>query len=326
VAGVIPYAAVPQVYNPPGHVVASANQRPVGDSYPYYIGTTADFFDPGYRANEEYSYLGAKSAMEPADFAALQTNLTDQLAGQVIPRLLGALRPARLTPTQRQAERMLASWNDWMGAGSAAASVWWTFWTDYLAHVFQPWWAAAKVPLHRDRSGLGVSAFQFSLDDVLEAWTLDDQHNPAFSPPHAPARDAATVMVSAFRAAVGQLQARLGGAPASWTWRKLHRRQFPSVVAAALGYGPQPAGGDDWTVDAAEGGLTARVGPSWRMIVSWGGRGRPVADGILSGGQSENPASPWYQDQITDWWAGRYLPMPPPDRVTGGSIRWVLRP
>src|SRR5262249_60019291 len=43
VAGVIPYQAVPQVYDPPGHVIATANQRPVGPSYPYYIGTTGDF-------------------------------------------------------------------------------------------------------------------------------------------------------------------------------------------------------------------------------------------------------------------------------------------
>ena len=53
VAGVIPYRAVPQVYDPPGHVVATANQRPVGPSYPYYLGTTADFFDPGYRAGPD---------------------------------------------------------------------------------------------------------------------------------------------------------------------------------------------------------------------------------------------------------------------------------
>ena len=54
-AGVIPYRAVPQVYDPPGHAVATANQRPVGPSYPYYPGTTADFFDPGYRAGQIYA-------------------------------------------------------------------------------------------------------------------------------------------------------------------------------------------------------------------------------------------------------------------------------
>ena len=31
--GVIPYPAEPQVYDPPGHVVATANQRPVGPAY-----------------------------------------------------------------------------------------------------------------------------------------------------------------------------------------------------------------------------------------------------------------------------------------------------
>ncbi len=63
VAGVIPYAAEPQVYDPPGHVVATANQRPVGPSYPYYIGTSADFFDNSFRANEIYSYLRGRSGM-----------------------------------------------------------------------------------------------------------------------------------------------------------------------------------------------------------------------------------------------------------------------
>ncbi len=181
--------------------------------------------------------------------------------------------------------------------------------------------------MHLDRLGLQVSALQFSLDDVLEAWTLHDQDNPAFSPPGAPARDAATVMVAAFGSAVRQLQVKLGGGPASWTWGRLHSRQFPSVLAAALGYGPQPAGGDEWTVDAAEGEMTAMVGPSWRMIVSWNGRGRLATRmGILAGGQSENPASPWYQDQVAGWWAGRYLPMPPAGDATSGLISWVLRP
>ena len=34
VAGVIPYQAVPQAYDPPSHVIATANQRPVSGSLP----------------------------------------------------------------------------------------------------------------------------------------------------------------------------------------------------------------------------------------------------------------------------------------------------
>ena len=154
VAGVIPYSAVPQAYDPPGHVLATANQRPVGPSYPYYIGTTADFFDPGYRASQIYASLTGRHRMTPASFAAVQTSLADPLARRILPRLLAALHQpgARLTAPQQQAAGLLAGWNGAMTAGSAAASVWWTFWSDYLTAVFQPWWHTAAVPVHRDRA------------------------------------------------------------------------------------------------------------------------------------------------------------------------------
>jgi penicillin amidase len=171
VAGVIPYASVPQVYNPPGHVVATANQRPVGPSYPYYIGTSANFFDPGYRAAEIYASLRGSHKMRPADFASIQLSLTDRLARRIVPRLLAALRRGHLTAQQREAAAVLHGWDGTMAQNSAAAALWWTFWGDYLDAVFQPWWRAARVPVHKDRPGLDVSPQQASLDQVLAAWT-----------------------------------------------------------------------------------------------------------------------------------------------------------
>ncbi len=313
VAGVIPYADVPQAYDPPGHVIATANQRPVSGAYPYYIGTSANAFDASYRAATEYGYLDRHSAMSPPRFAALQASLTDQLARSVLPRLLAALRNAPLTPLERQARQALAGWNDWMGPSSVGASVWWTFWTDYLDEVFQPWWTARHVPVHLDSYGLSVNPDQVSLDEVLQSWTLRDQHNSAFSPPGGPRRDAVSAMRSAFASAVAHLKFQLGTAASGWTWGRLHSRKFPSLTgASALGYGPRPSGGDPWTVDAADGGLTASAGPSWRMIVHWNSAGQAVGEGVYPGGQSENPASPWYQNLMADWWADRYLPMPEP--------------
>ena len=40
-----------------------------------------------------------------------------------------------------------------MSTGSAAATIWWTFWGDYLAAVFQPWWNAAGYPCTATRTG-----------------------------------------------------------------------------------------------------------------------------------------------------------------------------
>jgi penicillin amidase len=323
VTGVIPYAAEPQAYNPPGHVLATANQRPVTAAYPYYIGTSANFFDPGYRAATIYSALRGAAPLTTAAFAAVQTSLTDRLAARIVPKLLTALNGASLSSSERAVVPLLTTWNATMAENSAAASVWWTFWGDYVTDVFQPWWNRAKVPVHKDRAGLAVSVEPVSLDEDLEAWTLGDPANPAFSLPSGQPRTAPQVMRKAFATAVAHLAATLGGAPETWTWGRLHTREFPALSGAdGLGYGPRADGGDPFTPDAADGGLTANTGPSWRMIVNLSGAG-VSAEGVYPGGQSENPASPWYDDQVPLWWDGRYLPVPVPGRAAG-SLTWTL--
>jgi len=322
IKGVIPYAAIPQVYDPPSHVLATANQRPVTAAYPYYIGTSADFFDPGYRAATIYAAL-ASAPLTPASFAAIQTSLTDQLAVRIVPKLLSALAGASLSYSERSVVSLLRTWHGTMATESAAATVWWTFWDDYLSAVFQPWWTHAKVRTGKDRAGLEISVGQFSLDEDLEAWTLHDPANPAFSLPSGKQRNAPQVMRQALATAVAHLEKTLGGAPASWTWGRLHSREFPAVSGAnGLGYGPRPAGGDLFTPDAADGGLTAEAGPSWRMIVTLS-RSGVSAEGVYPGGQSENPASPWYDNLISLWWNGQYLPVPTPARPAG-LLKWTL--
>jgi penicillin G amidase len=181
--------------------------------------------------------------------------------------------------------------------------------------------------VHKDRPGLGISPQQASLNQVLAAWTTGDPGNRAFSPPGGPHRTAPAVMRAAFATAVAHLAATLHGAPAGWTWGRLHSRQFPSVTQAdALGYGPRASGADSWTVNAADGGLVSHQGPSWRMIVVWAGPGSATGRGVYPGGQSENPASPWYEDQMNDWWDGRYLPMPPAGGYAAGPVVWSLQP
>src|SRR5205823_6171024 len=149
------------VYNPPGHMVATANQRPVGPSYPYYLGTTADFFDPGYRAGQIYALLHGRPRMSPAAFAAIQLNVTDALARRIVPRLLAALHGQYLSATQHAAAGLLRGWDGSMTASSGAAALWWTFWGDYLGAVFGPRWRAglgppAHPPVPLDHPGAGT--------------------------------------------------------------------------------------------------------------------------------------------------------------------------
>jgi penicillin G amidase len=324
ITGVIPYQAVPQAYNPPSHLIATDNQRPVSGDYPYYVGTALDFYDPGYRAAHAYSALAAAEPLTQASIAALQNDVTDPLAARLVPAVVQALSAVGLSGPDQQAAALLKSWNYQMDAGSAAASLWWTFWGSYLNAVFAPWWQAARVPVSKDPLGLAPTPGLAPLDEDLEAWTLGDPSNAAFAGPsgHGPG-SADAAIVAAFKKAVAHLSTRLGGAPATWTWGQVHSRSFPSITGErGLGYGPRPAGGDAFTENAADGGLNATTGPSWRMIAALSGTG-VSAQGVYPGGQSENPASPWYENLIELWWDGQYLPVPVPG-APAGRIVWSL--
>jgi penicillin amidase len=325
VSGTIPFSQVPQAYDPKDHILFSANQRPVGPSYPYYIGTTLDFFDNGYRADRIRQMLQNRRRLTAVDMERLQLDVHDYLAGRIVPKLLAALRGAALSAQQRKAAALLRGWDDAMTASSAAASIWWSFWDHYVHATFDPWWRALHVPDKRFHS-LEVNAGTSSLQEDLEVWTLRDNGNAAFSPPGEAHRTATQVMRQAFAAAVRSLAKRLGSDPSSWRWGRLHTREFESLAQIpSLGYGPRSSGGSQWTVNAADGGLNATEGPSWRFVMDWGS-GQAV--GVYPGGQSENPVSRWYENSVALWWDGKYRPVL--DYSAAGTQRgrltWSLRP
>jgi penicillin amidase len=310
VTGSIPFEAIPQVYDPPTHYVFSANQRPVGAGYPYYIGDTLTDFDAGYRAAQIQRVLGSAKRLTAADLQLLQNDTHDYLAGLVVPRLLSALGRTQLTPDLEAARTLLQGWDGVMSSGSGAAAIWWTFWQAYRDETFGPWWSRYHVPVDR---GL----IEPALNEDLEAWTLNDPQNAAFSPPDAAPRTAADVMAKAFATAVDQLARDLGSSPRKWSWGAIHTRTIGSLYGIrSLGYGPQRAAGDAWTVNAAPGG-DALLGPSFRFVVDWGGASWIA----FPGGQSENPVSDWYRYGITGWWRGEYAPMDAP-----ATAAWDLRP
>lgn len=323
IIGTIPYNQIPQAYDPPSHILFSANQREVSNSYPYYIGTTMNFFDNGYRADEIQSFLSSHSQITNADFEQLQNNTTDVLAGEIVPKLVHSLSSRPLTSTEKQAQTLLKGWNDEMVTKSAAATIWWTFWNTYLNDTFGPWWSVDKVPTSLD-TNLLLGSSQTSLVEDLEYWTLSDPNNAAFNLPSGKERNANLVMSEAFSQAISKLAKQLGDRPSTWFWGKVHTREFPSLAQiSSLGYGPRSSSGDSWTVDAADGGMTSTAGPSWRMIVNFGGKN----EGVYPGGQSENPASPWYENEISSWWNGEYYPISASPNANGGSIAtWSLAP
>jgi penicillin amidase len=317
VTGTVPYADIPQIYDPPSNVVWSANQRQVASDYPYYIGTASNFFDPGYRANEIHRVLSQDRQLGATDMMALQTDTRDFLASEITPLLVQALATDQLSGGEQQVREMLTNWDYTMAVDSAAASVWWTFWQDYLAQTFDPWWRAQGVKIDKQE-------VIDMLGQDLEAWTLGDPSNAAFTPPGGPTQTATDVMRKAFHAAYASLKADLGPDPGSWTWGTLHTRVLDNLAQiSALSYGPRAERGDANTPLAA-GGSPSNHGPSWRMVVDWGTH---TFSGIYPGGQSENPASSWYLDRVDTWWSGQYATMLTANQAakSPGAATWKLQ-
>ncbi|HEX5190282.1 MAG TPA: penicillin acylase family protein, partial [Streptosporangiaceae bacterium] len=173
----------------------------------------------------------------------------------------------------------------------------------------------------------------------LGHWTVADRSNPAFTPPGAHGGTAASAMRAAFARAVAGLTARFHGGPSTW---RLGQAGASPVVSSAqvpvLGYGRRAAASSPWLVPDTAAAWTGSVQssaaasaeagvPAWRMIVSLGpGRDGVMAEGIYAGGQSDNPASPWFTNLTRLWQSGGYLLLPRAGISVAGAMRWEFLP
>jgi len=111
--------------------------------------------------------------------------------------------------------------------------------------------------------------------------------------------------------------------PASWTWGSVHTLTLdfllpnPSLNLPVQGDMMYPNGyprhGDDGTVDVGSSGLdltnfTYNLGPAIRFGADIGASGIQ-AQNALPGGETFDPASPHYQDQLVQWLAGTPFPL-----------------
>ena len=136
-------------------------------------------------------------------------------------------------------------------------------------------------------------------------------------------------MAEALSASVRRLTTKHGAGPAGWEWGAvrpltlLHPFGARKPLGRVFNLGPFPWGGDQNTVaqcgaDPIDPAANPPVIQSLRMIVDLGN----FADSrwVLPGGQSGNPLSAHYADQLPLWRAGEGIPIPfSPQEVTAAS-------
>jgi penicillin amidase len=320
--GWIPFDDLPHTYDPPGHVIITANQRPMPASYPYLLGLD---WPEAYRAQRIANLLDDRSNLNPDDFAAIQRDTLSLHAQTILPLLLSLVRPDGAAATE--AIRMLRRWNYDARPESAAAA------------IYEAWFFHLAPMLLGDKLGrLTTESYQgrFSyvtrfLQRTLAAAAASEssradksgdasRHTDEFwcDDPRTKEPETCEWAVSkALHLAIDDLVRRQGSNLSRWRWDAVHRARFPHQgLDSVFGLGrllsrSAPSVGDWSTVNV---GSVATDNPydqisiaSYRQIIDLS----PANDShfIDAVGQSGHPQSPHYDDFLNDWHAVKHRSM-----------------
>ncbi len=326
------YDSLPHQIDPPQGYIASANNRAFADDYPLPIELEPISGDRAQRISEMILDPSLRNGSEKIDLAFMQRMQFDLLSpsARVMARLVGQL-PLDYKVQNPETEihaavRMLKEWDGQLNADSAAAALYQAFirrlaWRMMGQHLGddnrlvrrskdQP---GPRSPTLLERlMGAGptpVLAEKSWYGEIWLPWVLNHL-------PNHPQRD--DLIRSALRDALAVLTKRLGKDRRQWAWGRLHRLVFrhalasSPLMAAIFNRGPFPLGGDHTTVWATGGSYYKLsddqvVGPPYRMLIDLSDWDASLS--LLAPGQSGNPASHHYDDQVSAWFKAGYHPM-----------------
>lgn len=318
--GFLPLDQQPFAENPRQGFLASANQEPMapGPGVP----SLGEDWPPPWRALRLNALLRADSAVTPETMRRWQVDLVSaraQVLRAVLVPILAA-DSALVTPA-----RLLASWD----GGYRASDTVPIFFETLMAELQARTWDE----LTPSDPGGGPARPVVTPDATVLWQLLHDPESLWWDNRRTPRRERRDDIVRASASAAWtRLVAERGPmARGGWVWGGIRRAnihhilQLPSLSVLDL-----PVEGGPSTLAPSSGRGTH--GASWRMVVELGPEVR--AWGVYPGGQSGNPASPWYADRIATWQRGGLdtlrFPRRPEDLrqrdVVSQSVFWGNRP
>jgi len=121
----------------------------------------------------------------------------------------------------------------------------------------------------------------------------------------------------AFGDTLGELEERLGPEMGNWEWGRLHKIQLRHVLSnrgdlgELLDRGGIPVRGNGLTVcnTGYDPNWGAPMGANYRLITDLSSS-PPTFQAVDAQGQSGHPGGAHYCDQLPEWIAGRYHPLP----------------
>jgi penicillin amidase len=303
-AGVLSPHDYPRIVNPPDGFIWTANQRIVGGEPLRLIGDGG--YDLGARARQIRNDLFAlKPPITARDLLAIELDDRAIFLGHWRRLLLERLTPDRLRghPRRIALAKAVRNWQACACTGSVGYDLVWTFRKIVKQRVLAPFLQLAKKsdPHFKNPLGAMVEGPVWAIVTKRPAWLLAPRYPnwPAF-----------------FHHAIDRLirlRWHAGSGFRKDTWGRLNRivianplaRGIPLIGPWLLDLPPTEIPGDS-NMPRVQ---THFLGASERMVVDLAHPARSLFE--LPGGESGNPASPFYTDEFPAWLEGLPEPFAP---------------
>ena len=309
--GNIPFEEMPRSINPPEGYIATANNKPVGDDYPYYISSE---FTPGFRAERVTRRLLSLDHPRAADMAKVHNERISIPARAFIDYLrVNRLKIKTADVHTTLALEKLVAWDGSMDAEAVAPTIYSALRDSllrrlYLYHLGETLTEASWHPANR-----GTGAFMARLRSQLIYMFPEDDRSLLPRGETWP-----SIMSGALADGVATLRATLGDGMDRWLWERVHQARPQHTLSVAFpeladlldppaipmsGDGDTPLAGAYSPADMATvGGLSvARYAydlSDWDKSL-W----------AIPLGTSGHPGSPHYHDQSETWREVQMFPM-----------------
>lgn len=302
--GLVPFEGMPQWRDPERGWIATANNRPAPEDFPYPLSGT---WSHGLRAERIRQMMERKERFTREDFIAMQHDTLSVRAQRCLPSLLKVLATSS-HPHVAEAVRHLEPWDCRMEVDRVGATLFAAFFAQWTKTVVQQRFDGETATLLADgAAGLAASL----LAEDAAGWFAPGLRETAIH----------TTMESV----LASLRERLGPDMGQWTWGQFHvlpLRHFLSGrgdLGQLLDHGNRPVKGDYTTVCNAwqNAAGEARAGAGYRLIADLSDTSAGLW-AVDAQSQSGHPGSPHYSDQLGDWIEGRYhyLPLIPIGEAT----------
>ncbi len=289
----IPFDELPQVLNPPGGIIATANSRTVGPHYPHYL---TDRWASPFRTARIYALLEQKKDFRPADFLSIQNDVFSQPHKFLAEQLVAAAKSAQTSdPRARDLIARLAAWDGRAQASSVETSFLEYTRTFVLDNLLRPS-LGNDVPLYEWRDSVFLEKM---LRERPARWLPRKSHSYD-----------ELLMASADQAAQRLTRDTHSTETSAWRWGKLnalvmdHPLGRSGILHRLLSIGPTEQEGAIYSIKAAQ----PSHGPAMRFVADLSNWDNSLMNVTL--GQSGQYASPHYRDQFPYWLEGRGIAAP----------------